>query len=183
MGLVRRHLGVVFDICHQSVQFEDIAASLRLLRDSGVPIFKFQAAAALRVPEVTPDAIDALTPFTDTIYLSQTTESRDGKLTRRLNLSDAIDAWRIDPTGRPRVAYPLSPSDIPGRHRRSRHDTTGDRSRLGGARGHTALRPSRDRDVHVGCPARAPQDRGHHRIRQPRAGLDARRSFRAVDER
>ena len=32
-GLVRRHLGVVFDICHQSVQFEDIAASLRLLRD------------------------------------------------------------------------------------------------------------------------------------------------------
>lgn len=100
VGLVRRHLGVVFDICHQSVQFEDIAASLRLLRDSGVPIFKFQAAAALWVPEVTAEAIDALTPFTDTIYLSQTTESRDGKLTRRLNLSDAIDAWRADPTGR-----------------------------------------------------------------------------------
>ena len=99
VGLVRRHLGVVFDICHQSVQFEDIAASLRLLRDSGVPIFKFQAAAALRVPEVTAEAIDALAPFTDTIYLSQTTESRDGTLTRRLNLSDAIDAWRADPTG------------------------------------------------------------------------------------
>lgn len=100
VGLVRRHLGVVFDICHQSVQFEDIAASLRLLRDSGVPIFKFQAAAALRVPEVTSEAIEALTPFADTIYLSQTTESRDGKLTRRLNLSDAIEAWRADPTGR-----------------------------------------------------------------------------------
>jgi hypothetical protein len=98
VGLVRRHLGVVFDICHQSVQFEDIAASLRLLRDSGVPIFKLQAAAALHVPDVTPEAIDALAPFTDTIYLSQTTESHDGKLTRRLNLSDAIDAWRIDPT-------------------------------------------------------------------------------------
>ena len=49
-GLVRRHLGVVFDICHQSVQFEDIAASLRLLYASGVPIFKLQAAAALWVP-------------------------------------------------------------------------------------------------------------------------------------
>ncbi|HKE64163.1 MAG TPA: metabolite traffic protein EboE, partial [Micromonosporaceae bacterium] len=36
VGLVRRHLGVVFDICHQSVQYEDIAAALRLLRDSGV---------------------------------------------------------------------------------------------------------------------------------------------------
>lgn len=30
-GLVRRHLGIVFDICHQSVDFEDIAVSLRLL--------------------------------------------------------------------------------------------------------------------------------------------------------
>jgi hypothetical protein len=98
-GLVRRHLGVVFDICHQSVQFEDIAASLRLLHDSGLPIFKFQAAAALRVPDVTPAAVEALTAFTDTIYLSQTTESRDGQLTRRLNLSDAIDAWHADPGG------------------------------------------------------------------------------------
>lgn len=98
-GLARRHLGVVFDICHQSVQFEDIAASLRLLRDSGVPIFKLQAAAALCVPQVTPEAVEALMPFTDTIYLSQTTESRDGQLTRMLNLSDAIDAWRADPGG------------------------------------------------------------------------------------
>jgi hypothetical protein len=99
VGLVRRHLGVVFDICHQSVQFEDIAASLRLLRDSGVPIFKFQAAAALWVPEVTDAAVAAIERFTDTIYLSQTTESRGGELTRMLNLSDAIAGWRADPTG------------------------------------------------------------------------------------
>jgi hypothetical protein len=100
VGLVRRHLGVVFDICHQSVEFEDIAASLRLLHAAGVPIFKLQAAAALWVPEVTPEAVDALETFTDTIYLSQTTESRKGELTRFLNLSDAIAAWRSDPTGR-----------------------------------------------------------------------------------
>jgi hypothetical protein len=100
VGLVRRHLGVVFDICHQSVQFEDIAASLHLLRDAGVPVFKLQAAAALWVPEVTPAAVEALGAFTETIYLSQTTESRDGGLTRFLNLSDAIAAWRTDPTGR-----------------------------------------------------------------------------------
>jgi hypothetical protein len=105
-GLVRRHLGVVFDICHQSVQFEDIAASLRLLVDAGVPIFKLQAAAALRVPVVTASTVDALEAFTDTIYLSQTTEQRDGQLTRFLNLADAISAWRGgqagDPTGGPR---------------------------------------------------------------------------------
>ncbi len=98
-GLVRRHLGVVFDICHQSVQFEDIGASLRLLRDAGLPIFKLQAAAALRVPLVTAAAVEALTAFTGSIYLSQTTESRDGRLTRWLNLAEAISAWRADPTG------------------------------------------------------------------------------------
>ena len=79
VGLARRHLGVVFDICHQSVQFEDIAQSLRLLADAGVPVFKLQAAAALRVPDVTASTVDALEAFTDTIYLSQTTERRDGR--------------------------------------------------------------------------------------------------------
>jgi hypothetical protein len=99
MGLVRRHLGVVFDICHQSVEFEDIAASLRLLYAAGIPLFKFQAAAALWVPDVTAETVAALESFTDTIYLSQTTELKDGGLTRFLNLSDAIAAWKLDPSG------------------------------------------------------------------------------------
>ena len=98
-GLVRRHLGVVFDIGHQSVAFEDIGASLRSLWDAGVPVFKLQAAAALRVPEVTEKTVNALAAFTDTIYLSQTTEARDGHLTKMLNLADAIEAWRMDPGG------------------------------------------------------------------------------------
>ena len=102
IGRLRRHLGIVFDICHQSVQFEDIGRSLRDLRDAGVPVFKLQAAAALRVPEVTPQAVETLEAFTDTIYLSQTTERRDGELIRFLHLSDAIAAWRADPTGGPR---------------------------------------------------------------------------------
>jgi hypothetical protein len=98
-GLVRRHLGVVFDICHQSVEFEDIPTSLHMLHDAGIPIFKLQAAAALWVPELTPAAVAALASFTETIYLSQTTEKRDGELTRFLNLSDAIAARAADPTG------------------------------------------------------------------------------------
>jgi sugar phosphate isomerase/epimerase len=98
-GIVRRHLGLVFDICHQSVQFEDIAAELRAIRDAGIPLYKFQAAAALWVPEVTADAVASLEAFTDTIYLSQTTERRDGELTRFLNLKDAIAAWQLDPSG------------------------------------------------------------------------------------
>ena len=51
--LLRRHLGVVFDICHQSVGFEDIRDLARPLVAAGVPILKLQAASALRVPDVT----------------------------------------------------------------------------------------------------------------------------------
>lgn len=100
VGLVRRHLGVVFDICHQSVQFEDIAHSLRSLHAAGVPVFKLQAAAALWVPEVTPESVAAVEAFTDTIYLSQTTQRRDGVLTRFLHLKDAVAEWKADPSGR-----------------------------------------------------------------------------------
>jgi hypothetical protein len=99
-GALRRHLGVVFDICHQAVEFDDIPGSLKLLASAGVPVFKLQAAAALWVPEVTEDGIRELERFTDTIYLSQTSELRDGKITRHLNLSDAIAAWRRAPGGR-----------------------------------------------------------------------------------
>jgi hypothetical protein len=94
---VRRHLGVVFDIGHQSVQFEDIGAALGLLVAHGIPIFKLQAASALWVPAVTADAVTEIETFTNTIYLSQTTELRDGELTRFLNLADAIRAWRAAP--------------------------------------------------------------------------------------
>jgi hypothetical protein len=96
--IVRRYLGVVFDICHQSVEFEDIAASLAALREAGVPVFKLQAANALWVPNVTPEIVAELLPFTDTIYLSQTTERRGGELIRHLTLSDAIAAWRGSPS-------------------------------------------------------------------------------------
>jgi hypothetical protein len=98
-GLIRRHLGVVFDICHQSVEFEDIAASLQQLVSAGIPIYKLQAAAALWVPEVTAETVQALERFTDTIYLSQTTERRNGELRRFLNLADAIEAWQAAPSG------------------------------------------------------------------------------------
>jgi hypothetical protein len=98
-GLVRRHLGVVFDICHQAVAFEDVPTSLAMLVEAGIPIFKLQEAAALWVPDVTAEAVNELERFTDTIYLSQTTELRDGSLNRYLNLADAIEAWRAAPGG------------------------------------------------------------------------------------
>jgi hypothetical protein len=94
---LRRHLGMVYDICHQAVEYEDIGASLQALADAGIPVFKLQEAAAVRVPEVTQDAVNALRQYADTVYLTQTIERRNGELTRYLNLEDAFEAWERDP--------------------------------------------------------------------------------------
>jgi hypothetical protein len=94
---LRRHLGVVFDICHQAVEYERITDSLRLLGDAGIPVFKLQEAAALHVAEVTEGAVAALRRYAETIYLTQTLELRNGRLTRYLNLEDAFAAWEADP--------------------------------------------------------------------------------------
>ncbi len=94
---LRNHLGMVYDICHQAVEYEDIGTSLRRLADAGIPVFKLQEAAAVRVPEVTQATVDALRRFADTVYLTQTVERRNGELTHYLNLEDAFEAWERDP--------------------------------------------------------------------------------------
>jgi hypothetical protein len=94
---LRRHLGVVFDIGHQSVGFEDIPTSLQKLVDAGVPILKLQEVTAMRMPAVTDEVVENLKRFAKTVYLTQTVEKRDGKLTRYLNLEDAFEAWKKDP--------------------------------------------------------------------------------------
>ena len=94
---LRRHVGVVFDICHQAVEFENIAESLQKLVDAGIPIFKLQEAAALHMPQVTQSIVDTLRRYAKTIYLTQTVEKKNGKLTRFLNLEDAFAAWEKDP--------------------------------------------------------------------------------------
>jgi hypothetical protein len=97
---LRRHLGMVYDICHQAVEFEDVGASLQALADAGIPVFKLQEAAALYMPTVTPKTVAALRPYAETVYLTQTVERRNGKLTRFLNLEDAFEAWDRDPGAR-----------------------------------------------------------------------------------
>jgi hypothetical protein len=94
---LRRHVGIVFDICHQAVEYENIAECLQQLVDAGIPIFKLQEAAALHVPKVTQEIVDTLRRYAQTIYLTQTVEKKDGKLTRFLNLEDAFAAWDKDP--------------------------------------------------------------------------------------
>ncbi len=100
IAALRRHLGVVFDIGHQAVGFEDIPASLQKLVDAGIPIVKLQEAAAMYIGEVTDAKVEALRRFTGTIYLSQTAECRGDHLEHYLNLEDAMAGWATDKTPR-----------------------------------------------------------------------------------
>ena len=97
IGALRRHLGVVFDIGHQAVGFEDIPVSLQKLVDAGIPILKLQEVAAMHMPQVTDETVEALQRFLKTVYLSQTVEKRNGRLTKFLNLEDALAARQADP--------------------------------------------------------------------------------------
>jgi hypothetical protein len=96
-GALRRHIGIVFDIGHQAVGFEDIPVSLQKLVDAGIPIFKLQEVAAMHIPQVTQAAVDALAQYAKSVYLTQTVQQKDGRLTKFLNLEDAFAAWRNDP--------------------------------------------------------------------------------------
>jgi hypothetical protein len=94
---MRDYMGVVFDIGHQSVGYEDIPASLQKLVDNGVQIVKLQEAASMFIPDVSQKIVDALQTFAKTIYLSQTCQMKDGKMTWFLNLEDAFEDWYKNP--------------------------------------------------------------------------------------
>ena len=97
IAALRRHVGIVYDICHLAVEYEDITQSLQKLVNAGVPIVKLQEAAALHIPEVTQPVVDTLKRYSKTIYLTQTIEKKDGKFTKFLNLEDAFAAWDKNP--------------------------------------------------------------------------------------
>ncbi len=96
---LRRHLGIVYDVCHQAVEYENISESLQKLVDAGIPVFKLQEAAALHIPEVTQGVVDTLKRYAKTIYLTKTLEKKNGKINRFLNVDDAIAAFEKDPAG------------------------------------------------------------------------------------
>jgi hypothetical protein len=98
--IMKRHIGTVYDICHQAVEYENISASLQSLVDNDIPVFKLQEAAAVRTPDVNARSVQALREYADSVYLTQTIERRDGKLNRYLNLQDAFAAFEKDPDGK-----------------------------------------------------------------------------------
>jgi len=96
----RSHLAVCYDCCHQALQYEDPAESLRMLAANSIKIGQVQVSSALRLQH--PD-IGRLSRFQETCYLHQTVgRTANGELMRFTDLDRAISAspadmeeWRV----------------------------------------------------------------------------------------
>jgi sugar phosphate isomerase/epimerase len=91
---LRRHLGICYDVCHGSVEFEDPVAALDRLRAAGIAVPKIQLSAAMRVPVMTKDLIDAVMRYDDGVYLHQTVVRGGPNLARYVDLPDAVASFR-----------------------------------------------------------------------------------------
>lgn len=86
---VNEHLGVCYDVCHQSVEYEDVAASIRSLADAGIRINKVHITNAIEVPApaTNPVALETLARYAEPRYLHQTFARRsDGTIIHQLDL-------------------------------------------------------------------------------------------------
>ncbi|MGQ0637166.1 MAG: metabolite traffic protein EboE [Planctomycetaceae bacterium] len=87
---VRRHIGVCYDVCHQAVEFEDVAGSIRALAAAGVRINKVHVTCALRLSEPAENvaARQALAAYVEERYLHQTlARTRQGSVLREVDLT------------------------------------------------------------------------------------------------
>lgn len=106
---VRRHIGLCYDVCHQAVQFEDIAQSVADLQAAGVRINKVHITCAIHVddPGKNDESRRALARYAEPRYLHQTNAlCGDGRILRALDLSEDLavhpeaefataEAWRV----------------------------------------------------------------------------------------
>ena len=114
------HVGVCFDTCHLSVQFEDLRDAARLYRTTGIRIGKVQISNALELqnPGENPEGVEALKKFQEDRYLHQVVGQ--GPNGERMEVHDlealfsgSLEEWlKLD---RWRVHYhvPLSWGSIP----------------------------------------------------------------------
>jgi hypothetical protein len=97
-ALLRRHLGLCLDACHEAVAFTEPAQSLAVLREAGVAIYKVQLSAGLAVATVGPEQRRALAAFAEDVYLHQTVArpfAHYPDLPAALADDTAADEWRI----------------------------------------------------------------------------------------
>jgi len=107
--LVRRCIGLCYDVCHQAVEFEDVAASIQSLHRAGVRINKVHITCAIQLdrPAENIEARRALVRYVEPRYLHQTmARTSTGKILRAVDLSEQLarepdrdflnaETWRV----------------------------------------------------------------------------------------
>ncbi|REJ76826.1 MAG: hypothetical protein DWQ29_15445, partial [Planctomycetota bacterium] len=95
LGATRRHIGVCYDVCHQSVEFEDVAASIQDLRDADIRINKVHITCAVRLERPVENVAGrtALARYVEPRYLHQTFgRTPDGSVIHETDLADSLCA-------------------------------------------------------------------------------------------
>ncbi len=107
--MVRRHLGVCYDVCHQAVEFEEISSSILALQSAGIRINKVHITCAIHLPNPATNlaAREYLAQFVEPRYLHQTfAQLADGRTVFQTDLTKELckqppeeflnaAAWRI----------------------------------------------------------------------------------------
>lgn len=115
----RDHLGVCLDVCHQAVEFEDLAESVAQLDAAGVPLVKVHITCALELREpANPAARAELAHYIEPRYLHQTfARHPDGRRLHQLDLDQALTKtpateWLECPTWRVHFHVPVNATQI-----------------------------------------------------------------------
>ena len=103
------YLGVCYDVCHQSVEFEDVAVSIRRLDEAGIRLNKIHITCAITLddPANNLEGRRRLAGFVEPRYLHQTlARTADGRVLRSIDLDRelaesppaewlAAESWRV----------------------------------------------------------------------------------------
>ena len=105
--LLKRYLGVCYDVCHQAVMFENIRDSLEAITAGGITIGKIQLSSALRLTDCTAEsAREKLLDFAEPRYLHQTSvKMHDGSIRYFSDLAPALESAEDCPGQEWRVHY------------------------------------------------------------------------------
>ncbi|QDT66591.1 metabolite traffic protein EboE [Calycomorphotria hydatis] len=108
-AIARQHLGLCYDVCHQAVEFEAIAASVEAIASAGIRINKAQLSCAIQIddPLGNEPARADLAKYIEPRYMHQTFAGKDGRFAGKVpdltteilsnpptDLQDA-DEWRV----------------------------------------------------------------------------------------
>jgi sugar phosphate isomerase/epimerase len=102
LNIVETHIGLCYDICHQAVEFEDVAASIASLDTAGIRINKVHITCAIEIdrPSENVEALAALASYVEPRYLHQTmARSSSGEILRVVDLTEKL-ATAPDPAFR-----------------------------------------------------------------------------------